>query len=192
MAQVNRIPIAQFFQDFWQEGVDTYKELQDYYQSLPNIDTAIREACFFHNKKDKLEPHQYRIRKIAKQAFFENVSKIKKAILKCQDFKGLHDLLEKCKPKYLGPLAIYDAALRLGIFLQKQNPNCNFEPQEVYLHRGTEEGAKKLMKLRVLSFSKAKIRPVSDFSWLCPQRANDSKFALLVENFLCVKKSLFR
>lgn len=39
---------------------------------------------------------------------------------------GIHDI---------GPLTIYDTALRIGAFLR-------LEPAVVYLHRGTREGAK--------------------------------------------------
>lgn len=183
--------IASLFHKFLKGGVGTYSAIQKYYGNLPSIDDAVENACSFLNAAETLEPHQYRIRKTAKAEYFDNVQKVKTAISNCRDFKSLYDLLTTCKPKYVGDLAVYDAALRIGAFLRKKKPNCNFEPQEVYLHRGTEVGAKKLEALGVLAPSKAKIRPVSDFSWLDPQFANDSKFAALVEIFLCVEKGSF-
>lgn len=183
--------IAALFHKFLKGGVETYSAIQKYYGNLPSIDDAVESACSFLNAAETLEPHQYRIRKTAKAEFLGNVQKVKTAISNCRDFKSLYNLLTTCKPKYVGDLAVYDAALRIGAFLRNKKPNCNFEPQEVYLHRGTEVGAKKLVDLGVLESSKAKVRPVSDFSWLEPQFANDSKFAALVEIFLCVEKGSF-
>lgn len=189
--------IAALFQSFLNNGGgNRYSEIRKYYGSLSDIDAAIREACSFHNDAKTLEPHQYRIRKTAKENFFDNVYKIKGKISNCQNFKELYGLVNACRPKFIGDLAVYDAALRVGAFLQKEiytfrKQTYNFEPQDVYLHRGTEVGAKKLMKIGVLNSFQAKTQPISEFSWLAPQFLKNPSFAALIEIFLCVKKNSF-
>jgi hypothetical protein len=56
---------------------------------------------------------------------------------RCRDFDDLLILLEETVGEIsdIGPLYEYDTALRIGSFLDRQ-------PERVYLHAGTREGAK--------------------------------------------------
>lgn len=180
--------IASLFHKFFKGSVGTSSVIQKYYGNLHSIDDAVENACSFLNAAETLEPHQYRIRKTAKAEFLDNVQKVKTAISNCRDFKSLYNLLTTCKPKYVGDLAVYDAALRIGAFCGKRNRIAILNRRRFICTVEPKWGQKKLVDLGVLTPSKAKIRPVSDFSWLEPQSANDSKFAALVEIFLCVEK----
>lgn len=101
-------------------GGKRYSAIQAYYRKLQNIGAAIKEACSFHNDEKTLEPHQYRIRKEAMKDFFNNVNNVKGAVSNCKNFKELYDLINKNRPKFIGELAVYDAALRIGAFCRKR------------------------------------------------------------------------
>lgn len=64
---------------------------------------------------------------------------MKRAIQRAKNFDELHELVLQAGKglERIGPLAIYDTALRLGAYL-------GFRPQHVYLHCGTRAGARVL------------------------------------------------
>ncbi|NDV85038.1 hypothetical protein, partial [Bacteroides sp. 51] len=70
-----------------------------------------------------------------------------------------NNLLTKYKIKGIGPLAIYDAAIRLGIYR-------GIQPEVIYLHRGSLQGAIKLLgKIRSSTIKREDLR-------FCPLKAH--------------------
>jgi hypothetical protein len=114
-------------------------ELNGFRDASLTLDDCIKNSF---NYKDlgnliwKKHNHQYRVPK-------DVVNKVIKILLQDRakmqnesDFTGLHNIIAGLISgiKYIGELTVYDIALRIGARLEKY-------PKEVYLHRGSLEGA---------------------------------------------------
>lgn len=106
-----------------------------FYASQPSLESVVKIAALAEYEKGKRAAHQYRI---TKEALAESYCRLRKADLRgCNNFQ---QLFTKIKDEIgqifgIGPLTVYDTALRIGAFLR-------FEPEKVYLHRGTQVGAR--------------------------------------------------
>lgn len=154
------------------------KSLNNYlkkYRSLKNIEDAIQFGAMAKLSNGNKHPHQRRLKveimEEVKNRLLSEVDKIKK----CRSFEELIKIVEKCKESGFGELAIYDTALRIG-------SNINIYPEKVYLHAGTEKGAKELG----LKFSN-KVIEVSEL----PEELKRLK-PYEVEDFLCIYKDEFK
>ena len=114
-------------------------ELNGFRDASLTLDDCIKNSF---NYKDlgnliwKKHNHQYRVPE-------DVVNKVIKILLQDRakmqnesDFTGLHNIIAGLISgiKYIGELTVYDIALRIGARLEKY-------PKEVYLHRGSLEGA---------------------------------------------------
>lgn len=113
----------------------------DHYKGI-SFDEAIKRAAKVEVIANKKHPHQYRI----KQTAIYNMSIALQKAHKEQVFFGI-DSFEKLHEKVhatisdihgVGELTVYDTAVRIGVCL-------GLEPTQVYLHRGTKEGARYLL-----------------------------------------------
>jgi len=124
-----------------------------------------RQAGAFRIKRHS---HQYRIEKVAIDSV---LSKLKPS--KLENVKSFDDLYARvykiCSDVHgIGPLYIYDAALRIGACL-------NLEPKQVYLHAGALTGAKALgivVKRKIISVTAfpapiQKLKPHEIEDFLC-------------------------
>lgn len=93
-----------------------------------------------------------------------------------KSFKELHEIVKSSKIKGIGELCIYDTAERIGIFL-------NIFPDAVYLHRGTRDGAKKIIGRIKGNLLLKKDLPT-------PFQRNDLSYSEL-EDILCRYKNFF-
>lgn len=94
------------------------------------MDIAAR--CVLPN--GKRQPHQHRI---PPTSLAEARARLLAADLhSCHSFDELHTILNAtiCDIHMIGALVVYDLAHRIGAF-------CRLEPQRVYVHRGTRDGA---------------------------------------------------
>lgn len=84
-------------------------------------------------------PHSYRRKLEALEESYRRLLAVAGEMRKCSSFEALHDLveLELSGIPDIGPLTVYDSATRIGAHLQ-------LEPERVYLHSGTREGARAL------------------------------------------------
>ena len=131
--------------------------------------------------------HQWRVRKDALDRMFNNLKRKKDRLFAASNFEDLLEIVAEENVDYIGDLTKYDIAMRIGYTLSPK-----VLPQEfVYIHRGTEKGAKALYKLGFLSkkpSSKMEIRDFVALEALKKQnKFKDATFAMLVEDFLCVK-----
>jgi hypothetical protein len=110
----------------------------DYYKAMPSLFEAISMAALALNHKGKRHNHQRRLKSSTLLLVKEKLLNEYYAIQIAKDFDTLYDIVKSARVTGYGELAIYDAALRLGAFL-------NIFPTEVYLHAGTTIGAKKLL-----------------------------------------------
>jgi len=112
----------------------TARELR-FYQIQPDFRRVIEVAALAQLPSGKRHPHQ---RRIPKAVLEEARDRLLSADLqRCTSFGELFDVVahEIASIRGIGELTVYDVALHIGAFL-------GLEPEVVYLHRGTREGAK--------------------------------------------------
>ena len=167
--------------------------------------TIIDCICGAKNSKDSLErkkfkrnSHQYRLPSKTIVQTNELLEKNKGELNKVKDFNNFHDLVDSLIKKHnetakekisnFGPLARYDFSLRYC-------KNLKIEPDHIYFHAGTMEGAKGLMKLGILNKNIFKgnndnaIRvPAEDFKFLTGLACFNKLNAAQIEDFLCIYK----
>lgn len=104
--------------------------------SLP---VAIEYAALYKLADGHRHPHSYRRQLPALEEAYRRLRAIPGEMRKCSSFEALHDLIEREIGGIddIGPLTVYDVATRIGAHLQ-------LEPEKVYLHSGTREGARAL------------------------------------------------
>ncbi|SNY90317.1 hypothetical protein SAMN04515647_0480 [Cohaesibacter sp. ES.047] len=124
--------------------VDDYKRIyrplsqveKDFYSKQQTLSNVISVAANCRCSNGKKHTHQNRIPvsvlREAEQQLLAHQDTLKAA----QDFATLHGRIDTLigSIKGIGELAVYDIAYRIAAFLR-------FEPDQVYLHAGTREGA---------------------------------------------------
>ncbi len=88
-------------------------------------------------KKSKRLDHQRRIPPDILRNWASALVRREGLIHSCRSFEALHDLLDRESRRFWknAELTVYDTALRIGAYL-------GLEPEQVYLHAGTREGAR--------------------------------------------------
>lgn len=99
---------------------------------------SIRKAAMAETDSGR-HPHQRRISGSALKDFAEKLKKKEDKILFATSFAEIHEIVESCRIKGIGPLTIYDTALRISVSLKPRRL-----PKKVWLHAGTKIGAKRL------------------------------------------------
>lgn len=185
-----------------QEAIEVYK-MNRAYVMLAGINNVV---CLFNKSGRKLNRqvckyiiygnHQNRI------VTTVNVKKFKKTIIACYNeltaspsiismsFKSFEDLYDEVNKRigklpHIGPLTIYDAALRLGFILSKPI----YPKNKVYIQAGAYKGIKNLQdynKRLCLSLFPVPImgagpKDISTFA-----RAFNNLPSMFIEDFLCV------
>jgi hypothetical protein len=168
----------------------------DYYRQLPNLKSAINDAC---SAKFKIlyEGQEYVLKHSHQEEFkdsdgntrgVKNIvlsSMASKLILKenqlseTQTFDEVYEIVKKIKVSGFGELSSYDAAIRISTYL-------GFKPTDVYLHAGTLIGAKYLEDKGLIpeeSLLETKL-PINIF----PEPIQELE-AIQIENFLCSYKN---
>ena len=109
----------------------------DYFKNMSNIDLVIKNAAFAINEKGKRFNHQRRINNKILQFIYQKLIENKDKLIKLNNFDEVYALIDSIKVKGYSYLSIYDTALRISSFLE-------YEPDKIYLHRGTLTGVKAL------------------------------------------------
>ncbi len=147
------------------------KEL-DYYKAMPSLFEAISAAALALNHKGNRHNHQRRLKSSTLLLVKENLLSKYDAIQIVENFGTLYDIVKSSREIGFGELAIYDAALRIGAFL-------NIFPTKVYLHAGTTIGAKNLLSSKPTSLTINIDDLPKDFNTLT---------AYEIEDLLCIFK----
>src|SRR5688572_6643302 len=110
-----------------------------HYRDQPSLAAAIENAALCRHRDGKRHPHQTRILATSLAQANRKLHRDHARVKSCRSFDDLHRLVEdRIRPLHrVGPLTVYDIALRIGMFL-------GIKPKRVYLHRGTAEGARAL------------------------------------------------
>jgi hypothetical protein len=100
---------------------------------------AIEYAALYKLADGHRHPHSYRRKLQALVEAHRRLRTIPEEMQRCSSFESLHTLIEQEIGGIpdIGPLTVYDVATRIGAHLQ-------LEPEKVYLHSGTMEGARAL------------------------------------------------
>ncbi len=100
---------------------------------------TIRTAARSTMCDGKRHPHQRRLPAHVLNATGRRLERAMTVLRRCRSFAALHEIIrEEIGPIYgIGPLAVYDVATRIGARLR-------LEPELVYLHAGTSNGARAL------------------------------------------------
>lgn len=108
----------------------------DFYRSIRTLRAAISRAARAHTADGGKHPHQRRIPCDTLRAFGATLAQKEQALSAAQSFDELHRAVRDAGDRTdgIGELAVYDTALRIGARL-------GLEPERVYLHRGTRDGA---------------------------------------------------
>ncbi len=137
--------------------------------------SAAKAAIFAAHPVYKKHDHQFRIPDRVMEATWQRVRRRLPRLQRCNTFDELYELIRHCAAPGYGKLAAYDAADRLAA-------RMGLEPDAVYLHCGTCEGAKalglqwtsKVLLMRELPPELRRLKP-----WQ-------------VEDFLCMYKDCLR
>jgi hypothetical protein len=98
--------------------------------------TAVRRAVEARDANGKHHNHQSKVDITARRKFgLRIIRRAGRGALPMGDFDDFHDALDSIKPYGIGPVTVYDTAIRIAAFL-------DIKPHSVYLHAGVRQGLK--------------------------------------------------
>jgi hypothetical protein len=108
-----------------------------FYRKQPSLHDAVHFGALAIRPNGKRHPHQSRRSPATLEAARDRLQQSN--LRASQTFHQLYQAIEDAIGGIhdIGPLTIYDTALRIGAFL-------GLEPEFIYLHRGTRDGARAL------------------------------------------------
>ena len=153
------------------------RRLRDY-KDQPTLNDAIEIAALCVSSNGKRHGHQRRITQSALNESARRLLGVQDEIKMCRDFDSLRGFVDSTVRgiRGIGPLTIYDTALRIGAKL-------DLYPKAVYLHRGVISGAKALG----LNYRQKSI-PIEDI----PEPISSVLEPYEIEDFLCIYKGNLR
>lgn len=179
-------------EDFRWRYVDTKKtdQVVAYCAEADSFQLAVQRAVEARAADGKHHNHQSKVDITARRLFGRRiVRQAQRGALPVDDFDDMHDYLDNIKPYGIGPVTVYDVAVRIGAYL-------GIEPYSVYMHAGVRQGFRAMSEaLERIGYPKANwyIRninrdkiPVNNFPKpLDSMRADD------VEDILCTYREVF-
>jgi hypothetical protein len=155
--------------------------IPDWCREAWTADEALRRAVRSKRPNGKMHNHQSKVslalpkyERTLKYVVLPNINKIEG-----KSFDYLHKVLWKCRTTGIGPMTVYDVAVRFGAYL-------SLEPDRIYVHAGTLAGLKAL-GIRIFP-GDSEIRTVAmkSLPYLLRNRRPDD-----VEDFLCTYRMAF-
>lgn len=140
--------IPSVVEDFQWRYVDRKKTDQviEYCRDAPNLGEAIHRAVEARDANGKHHNHQSKVDIAARRELGRRLYKSMGTLRRIarghsykwdKGFDGLHDFIDSIKPYGIGPVTVYDVAVRIGAYFE-------VEPQSVYMHAGVRQGMKAL------------------------------------------------
>lgn len=123
-------------QDYRQNHEQDANRLLEYYSSLPSYEKAAEVIGLAKLPSGKRHPHQRRLKTKVLQEVQNALLDAENRMESCSNFEELFDTVHETIGGIwgVGELMVYDTAHRLGAYFA-------LEPEALYLHRGTREGA---------------------------------------------------
>lgn len=115
----------------------------EYCRRAPHFRLAVARAVESRDALGKHHNHQSKVDIGARRMFGRRIVSRRSriyAIMRddgADKFDALHDLFDTIKPYGIGPVTVYDVAVRIGAYLK-------VEPQSVYMHAGVRQGCRAL------------------------------------------------
>lgn len=147
------------------------RQFEARFSQMSCLKEAIRVAALALREDGKMESHQRRVGSVALSEFEETLQEIRRQIAGCKKFDDLYDVLYENRTDRIGPLTVYDTAIRIAAYL-------GLQPESVYLHAGARVGANNLG----LSSDKGKVA-MEDIPEPLKKLTSDE-----IEDFLCIYK----
>ncbi|KOY13809.1 hypothetical protein [Paenibacillus xylanivorans] len=128
----------------YEKNMASYEEwkLSDFRSKYKKIEEHIKDAVWGYLPNRKRDSHQAQLDKGVLEEVTQQL--LDQAIIdqlnQCNSFDEILIVIYRIKIKGFGALSVYDTALRLGAYY-------HLYPDVVYLHRGAEDGAKRLLNL---------------------------------------------
>jgi len=141
-----------------------------------NAEVALRRAVRSIRPNGKMHNHQSKVSKALPQ-FEEKLMGSLRHLTRNDDFNQIYWMVDNLKTPGIGPMTVYDVAVRFGAYL-------GLKPEKIYLHAGTASGLKAL-GIRI------GVRDSSFPMELLPAILRN-KDADEVEDFLCTYRLAFR
>lgn len=122
--------------DYRQNHEQNANRLLDYYGSLPSYEEAAEVIGLAKLPSGRRHPHQRRLKSEVLQKVHHALLDAENRMESCSSFEELFDTVRETIGGIwgVGELMVYDTANRLGAYF-------GLEPEAIYLHRGTREGA---------------------------------------------------
>ena len=132
------IDLPSICEDFQWRYVERKKTDQviEYCRQAEHWDTAVQRAVEARDADGKHHNHQSKVDITARRLFGRRiVNRAKRGHMPVDNFDEFHDYLHHIRPYGIGPVTVYDVAVRIGAYL-------GIEPQSVYMHAGVRQGFK--------------------------------------------------
>lgn len=177
-------------EDFQWRYVDRKKtdQVVAYCADAPDFPTAVRRAVEARDAGGKHHNHQSKVDLRARREFGRKIVRAAQAgRVDTADFDAMHDKFDRIKPFGIGPVTVYDTAIRIAAFL-------GIEPTSVYMHAGVKQGFLTLWNSMTWCTSGAARDQQRDLKRvdvglfpppLCHMKADD------VEDILCTYREVF-
>ena len=160
-----------------EEQTLTRDPVMDWCREARSWREAVWRACRSRGSNGKMHNHQSKVREVNRQRLAIRIQT--QLSPQWDDFDKLHDAIDALKPSGIGPVTVYDVAVRIGAYLF-------IEPQSLYLHAGVREGWNALVGGQTRG--NVSWQRVGRDMW--PQELQQLP-ADEVEDFLCTYRSIF-
>jgi hypothetical protein len=163
----------QIFKEFLEKDVIHNDRVIKFCLKQNSLTDVIKIAVLSRDIYNKKHNHQHRIENFQLQMFLEKISLLEHKIQAVNKFDELLNLIVKEKIIGIGPLALYDIALRIGYYIK-------IKPELIYLHAGAKTGANNFFGRKIKNNYLTKeefVSKVDDFkNFSCEE----------IEAFLCI------
>jgi hypothetical protein len=161
---------AQIISHFQRCSLPALNAQLNWFASQRTLLSAIRRAAIARGSTGNRLSHQWRLPRAMYPSALKNLTASAPALKRCATFSDLYAVIDQAVGSLsgVGPLYIYDTALRIDAFLQIQ-------PTDVYLQAGALKGAERLLN-RVRSRALPPTAFPTPYSALAPYQ---------LENLLC-------
>jgi hypothetical protein len=171
--------ILEYKDNFWPRVLIDIKYFEDLARKDRDVFSAVVQTAVERDPINGRQPdHLWRSKrnKLKRLTIELTVKVIIEELLAATDFDTLHSVVERVGLPLdgIGPLTVYDTAYRLGNYRRLQ-------PELIYLHAGTAEGAKNLGGFIGKTLDPRLLRPV----------ISDNLTPAQIEDWLCINKDRF-
>jgi hypothetical protein len=128
-------------EDFQWRYVDRQKTDQviKYCAEADSLQLAVQRAVESRDAMGKHHNHQSKVDITARRLFGRRIIRAAQGgRIPLDDFDDMHDWMDEHKPYGIGPVTVYDVAVRVGAYL-------GIEPKSVYMHAGVLLGMSALI-----------------------------------------------